>query len=69
MGTWHGEKNFFRSPLNYVVNFCSQDKLINKRTEVLMTYALCGFGNISSMGIQVSLNLKLNAFKFNKIYK
>ncbi|KAL5270230.1 hypothetical protein ACHWQZ_G001090 [Mnemiopsis leidyi] len=26
---------------------------INERTEVLMTYALCGFGNISSMGIQV----------------
>jgi len=30
-----------------------KDKLINVRTEVLMTYALCGFGNISSMGIQV----------------
>ncbi|XP_063689091.1 solute carrier family 28 member 3-like isoform X3 [Bolinopsis microptera] len=30
-----------------------KDNLINTRTEVLMTYALCGFGNISSMGIQV----------------
>ena len=27
--------------------------LITERTQVLMTYALCGFGNIGSMGIQL----------------
>jgi len=28
-------------------------KLVTERTEILMTYALCGFGNVASMGIQV----------------
>ena len=29
-------------------------KLVTERTEILMTYALCGFGNVASMGIQVT---------------
>ena len=29
-------------------------KLVTERTEILMTYALCGFGNVASMGIQVN---------------
>ena len=30
-----------------------KEGLITERTQVLMTYALCGFGNIGSMGIQL----------------
>ena len=46
-------------PLSLQFSLQVAANLVTERTEILMTYALCGFGNVASMGIQVKNNQEI----------